>query len=260
MRRLSTLLIVMAMTGLPPAGGSAHAGEIVELSAITDAFVSGANPGNNYGGAGGLSVSAAGLPRGEFQSVLRFNSAAATALLDAQFGAGQWSIQTVHLRLTTTTPNNPIFNALSDGNVVVRWLQNDGWIEGSGTPNIPDTSGITFGTLPGILTPSDQPLGSFSFSGEVTGPASYLLTPAGPFIADLAAGSDVSLHLLPGDTSVGMLVHSRNFGDPVAHPRLILTVVPEPGSLGLILSLLALATSRRRRGADRVIAFDQSHR
>src|SRR5208283_3018409 len=102
--------------------------------------------GNNYGGAGALSIAAPGLSKGEFQSVLQFDLSGARASFDAQFGAGQWTLQSISLTLTATSPNNSIFNATSAGQFGVSWMQNDSWIEGSGTPASPTMTGITYST------------------------------------------------------------------------------------------------------------------
>ena len=73
-------------------------------NSFADAFVttgpSGNLSGNNYGGAGALGVSAPGLPKGEFQSVLQFDLAGGRNSFDDQFGAGQWNVQSVSLQLT----------------------------------------------------------------------------------------------------------------------------------------------------------------
>src|SRR5436190_7014118 len=71
------------------------------LNPVADAFVttgpSGNLSNNNYGGAGALSVAAPNLSQGEFQSVLQFNLSGAKSAFDSQFGAGQWTIQSVTL-------------------------------------------------------------------------------------------------------------------------------------------------------------------
>src|SRR5215472_9144063 len=97
------------------------------LNPSADAFVT-AGPtgnlsGNNYGAAGALSVAAPGLANGEFQSVLRFDLSGAKASFDTQYGAGQWSIQSISLSLTATAPGNPIFNASAAGQFRVSWMQ-----------------------------------------------------------------------------------------------------------------------------------------
>ena len=94
------------------------------LNPGADAFVtsgpSGTLSANNYGGAGALSVTAPGLSQGEFQSVLQFDLSGAKSSFDSQFGPGQWSVQSVTLQLTATSPNNAIFNASAAGLFGVR--------------------------------------------------------------------------------------------------------------------------------------------
>ena len=102
---------------------------------------------NNYGGAGSISLAAPGLPQGELQSVLQFNLGGALSEFDAQFGAGQWSIQSVTLQLTAASANNSIFNTSAAGTFGISWMQNDSWQEGTGTFAAPGASGITFGSL-----------------------------------------------------------------------------------------------------------------
>src|SRR5258708_7494717 len=116
----------------------------------SDAFVTtgpSANfSGNNYGAAGGLAVSAAGLPKGGFQ---------------------------------------------------IEWMQNDSGIEGTGTPNAPAITGITFASLQnGFTSPVDESLGTFSFNGATTGAANFSLTLTPGFASDLVAGTATSLRLV----------------------------------------------------------------
>src|SRR5215831_19401829 len=95
------------------------------LNPSADAFVANGPTGNlsinNYGGAGALSIAAPNLSQGEFQSVLQFNLAGVKSTFDAQFGVGQWSLQSVSLQLTATAPNNAIFNGSAAGQFSVSW-------------------------------------------------------------------------------------------------------------------------------------------
>jgi hypothetical protein len=83
------------------------------LNPGADAFVTTGSSGdlshNNYGAAGALSLAAPGLPSGEFQSVLQFRLSGAKNAFDAQYGAGQWSVQSAKLQLTTASPKNLMF-------------------------------------------------------------------------------------------------------------------------------------------------------
>jgi hypothetical protein len=207
-------------------------------NSFSDAFVttgpSGNLSGNNYGAAGALGVSAPGLPKGEFQSVLQFDLAGARNSFDNQFGAGQWSVQSVSLQLTATPPNNGIFNTTSAGQFQIYWMQNNSWTEGTGTPNAPTTTGITFTSLQNtFIGPGDESLGTFSFNGATNGAANYTLSLTNGFTAGLLAGNDISLRLVAADSSVSYLFDSRNFGTAGSRPLFTVDAEPEPGAMAL---------------------------
>jgi len=223
----------------------------VALNPVADAFVtagpSGNLSGNNYGAAGALSVAAPGSPKGEFQSVLQFDLSGARSAFDTQFGAGQWSLQSISLTLTATSPNNSIFNATSAGQFSVSWMQNDSWTEGTGTPGSPTTTGITYSSLPSFTSAGDEALGTFSFNGATNGTATYTLNLTPGFSADAEAGDLVSLRLFAADSAVSYLFDSRNFGTASARPVLSIVAVPEPGLVSLVATGVALVIGGRRR-------------
>jgi hypothetical protein len=224
---------------------SSIASVISMLSPVADAFVSSANPSNNYGGAGALSVSAAGLANGEFQSVLRFDMSAAKSSFDAAYGAGQWTVQSIALKLSATAPNNAIFNASAAGQFNASWMQNDSWVEGSGTPASPTTTGITLNSLPGFLSGSDAALGTFSFNGATSGSFTYTLAMPAGLLGDIGAGSLASMRLYAADSTVSYLSDSRNFGQAALRPEFDITAVPEPAGLAFLFAGPVL-TARRR--------------
>ena len=217
-----------------------------------DAFVTPGSDGslanNNYGGAGKLGVAASGKPNGEFQSVLKFDTSAAKAAFDAEFGIGSWSIQSITLQLSASAVNDPIFNAISAGQFTISWMQNDSWVEGTGTPGVPTTDGITWNTLPGFLGPGDENVGTFSFNGATSGATTYTLTLTSGLVADVMAGGVISLRTFAADSNISYLFNSRSFNTATARPMLAITAVPEPSSSVLLLAgLLVLARKRRRR-------------
>lgn len=218
-------------------------GASFSTNTIADAFVAagpnGSLSGNNFGAAGALAVAAGGLPQGEFQSVLRFDLSGARNSFDAQFGAGLWSVQSVTLRLTSSPHNNPIFNDIAPGQFSVSLLQNNSWVEGTGTGGIPTTDGISFNSLLNTLVNNgtDQALGSFSFGGGSSGQNTYSLGLASGLTAKLLAGDNLSLRLFAADDAVSYLFSSRSTGS--AGPQLNITVVPEPSTLALGLAGLA---------------------
>ena len=219
------------------------------LNPSADTFVtsgpSGNLSGNNYGGAGALSVAAPGLAQGEFQSVLMFSLSGAKSSFDTQFGAGLWTIQSITLQLTAAPPNNAIFNASAAGHFTIARMQNDSWTEGTGTPQTPTTTGLTLSTLPNFLGVADENLGTFSFNGATSGASTYTLGLTPSFSADALAGNTVSLRMLAADSTVSYLFDSRTFNTASARPLLTITAVPEPGSLALgLLGLFLVARFR----------------
>ncbi|MBE7506190.1 MAG: hypothetical protein HS101_07865 [Planctomycetia bacterium] len=219
----------------------------VSSTPVADSFVSSANPVNNYGAGGALALSADGLPKGSFASLIRFDTAAATTAFDATFGVGQWSVQSASLRLTATTPNNAIFNNADAGQFSVSWMESDAWVEGTGTPMVPTTTGVTFNTLPSFLSANDAPLGSFTFGGGISGSTIYTLNLPLGFTNDIWTGGLLSMRLFAEDSSVSYLFNSRNFGTVANRPELSITVVPEPTCIALLFPVVLLIAARHRR-------------
>ena len=222
-----------------------RAAQTQAINPVADTFVSSANASSNYGAAGALAVSAPGLAQGEFQTVARFDLASVKAAFDSSFGAGNWQITGVSLKLTAALPNNAIFNANAPGQFAIEWMQDDSWIEGTGMPSSPSATGLNFSTLPSFLT-TVTPLGNFNFVGGNSGSATYPLTLQSSFANDIRAGSLVSLHLFAADSAVSYVFNSRTIGTATSRPELSITAdaIPEPASLGLI--VLAVPLLRRR--------------
>jgi len=212
------------------------------LNPSADAFVTTGGPtfnlvSNNYGGAGALSIAAPGSPKGEF--------ATAKSSFDTRFGAGQWSIQSVTLTLSNAAPNNPIFNASAAGQFAISWMQNDSWVEGTGTPNAPSLTGISFSTISNFVSAGDESLGTFSYNGATNGAASYSLNLASGLTADALSGSLASFRFFAADSSVSYLFDSQNFQQASGRPILTIVAVPEPTALALGTLGLAIASCRR---------------
>jgi hypothetical protein len=224
----------------------------VTLNPSADAFVSNNNLNSNYGGAGALEVSGSASSNGAFESVLMFADSAAKSAFDAQFGANNWTVTGISLKLTSATVNNSLFNAQSSGTLAATWMQNHTWTEGTGSPANPTTDGITAATLPSFLGPNDQSLGSFFFDSSVSGTsgasATYPLALSPGILNDIAAGNLSSMELAPADANVSYLVNSRSFVTTGSRPVLSITAtaVPEPSTL-VILGFAAAVFSWRQK-------------
>jgi hypothetical protein len=256
LRAAVALVTAMATLG----GGAARADIIVNLNPTADAFVRSPAPTGNYGGAGALSVSGAsavngsGFQGGLFDSYLRFDVSGLRLSADTAYGAGNWTVLSANLRLTeTAAPANTNFNR-GTGSFEVRWLANDAWVEGTGSPSAPTTDGIAYGDRSTYFTPlSDSSLGMFT-NARANVAQSFALGLDGNFLADITAGDLVSLYLEAGSDSIGFTFNSRSFGTASARPFLDLTVsvIPEPSTFSLLAAAaLGLWHMRTRRHAAR---------
>jgi hypothetical protein len=221
------------------------------VNPVADTFVTPGSDGtlsiSNYGGAGAISVAASGSARGEFQSVMRYDLSGAPGFFNATFGAGNWTIQSVSLQLTAQSPNNPVFNTAAASSLGVSWMQNDSWVEGTGTPASPAATGITYDTLATFLGPNDQSLGSLSYNGLTSGSLASSLTLSSGLLGDIQNGGLLSLRLFAADSSVSGVFPARTFGTPVSRPSITIdaVAVPEPSAFALGLLGLLCVFGRR---------------
>lgn len=248
MRRYVYVVLMIAATLINRSEASAG---VVMLSPVADAMISSANPANNYGGAGAFAISAAGLAKGEFQSLVQFDLSTAKSTFDAAYGAGAWTITAASLQLNVANPNNSFFNASSSGEAAVSWLENDAWNEGVGTPNTPGGSGVTWNALPALLSPNDASLSLFNFNGSTSGQLSIALLPSTGIISDATAGELLSLRLYApaGETGVAALFNSRTFNTAANRPIFTLEAVPVPEPSSALFATFTVLAWRAMRPA-----------
>ena len=210
-----------------------------------DAFVRSADATHNYGGGGALSVSGSaavngsGQQSGLFDSLMRFSLSSAVSGFDAEFGSGNWTLSSATLRLTeVAAPNNSLFNR-GVGSFQISWMANDTWLEGTGSPSVPTTDGVTYNDLPSLMPMGTTvSLGTFANAGQNTLQDFALPLSDATFINDLMSGGNASFYLTAASPSIGFTFDSRSFGTASARPILELTAVPEPS----VTALLALAS------------------
>lgn len=232
----TTVLVICWCVALAARGQTTN----VEIS-VADAFVcsgssnyeNGADlTGLNFGAAGALVVAPASGPKGEFQSVLRFDVSSAKAAFDMAYGSNLWMVTGISLNLTGNfgvageQPNNPIFPLISGGSFAVEWLADDTWIEGTGTPNLPTTDGVAYDSLPDLLAGGYEILGTNLYvpPGDNV-PVSYPMPLSAHLLGDIQRGGAVSFLLCAADNQIGYLFNSYKYGHG-NEPKLQIVAAP----------------------------------
>jgi len=233
--------VIMAL-----AEATTSASVFIVNNTTADAFLAGgaaANPvgtdltGQNFGGAGTLAIAPAGSLKGQFDSVIKFNLAASASQFDSEFGAGNWDLSSVTLRLASNfgvqgqQPNNAIFNTINAGQFSIDHLQYDSWVEGAsggmGGPGFPHNSAVSLNSKPTLYSSGFSALGTFTYTPPGNNVYStYDLPLNSGLLADIKAGGDVSFYFYAADNQIGYLFNARSFAQN--RPELVLTAVPEP--------------------------------
>ena len=259
--RLPIAVICGVTLVLPFAGKSDTSFTINNTTA--DAFLAGGSAGNpagadltanNYGGAGTLAIAPASSTKGEFDSVIKFNTASAISQFNTTYGAGNWTITGLTLMLASNTgtngavPGNTIFNTINGGSFGIDWLSNDSWVEGSGTPAAPSATGVNFNSISTLLAGSVS-LGTYTYTPPGNNVyANYLLPLDASLVSDSTAGGDVSLYFYATDSQVSYLFNSRTFASGRPELTINAAAVPEPAAMSLLaLSLGSLMCLRGRK-------------
>ena len=108
-QQLANIAAILSATFALPFIASADTSFTIN-NTVADAFLAAGSPGNpvganlsslNFGGAGTLAIAPASSTKGEFDSVIQFNSAAAVSQFNSTYGAGNWQITGVKLMLAS---------------------------------------------------------------------------------------------------------------------------------------------------------------
>ena len=215
---------------------SASAQVTYNSTTTADAFLATGSPDNpvgsdltsdNFGAAGTLAVSPASADKGAFESVIRFNFAAAVALFNSTYGTNTWSVSAISLTLASNygtngvQPNNKIFNVVSNGNFVIEWITNDVWVEGTGNPAQPTSDGVTWDDLPELQSGPCEILGTNTYSPPgINIPVTYPLPLNTNIVGEIASGGDMSLLFYAADNQISYLFNSHEYGrgnDPLVN-------------------------------------------
>jgi len=222
---------------------------------IADAFLSGASPTLNFGGAGTLAIAPASSAKGEFDSVIMFNTASAISQFNTTYGVGNWTITGLMLSLASNfgtqgaIPNNSLLNTVSGGNFGIDWLAYDSWVEGTGGGNGAANGAVCFNSISTLFSAGYDSLGTYTYTPPGNNVyANYSLPLDANLVSGTAAGGDVSLYFYAADNQASYLFNSKEFASN--HPELTITAgpVPEPATVTLLaVSLGSFLFSHRQR-------------
>ncbi len=210
-----------------------------------DALLSGASPTLNFGGAGTLAIAPASSAKGEFDSVIMFNTAGAVSQFNTTYGVGNWAISGFTLSLASNfgtngaVPNNGLLNTVKGGNFGIDWLSYDNWVEGTGGGTGAANGAVGFNSISTLFSAGSDSLGTYLYTPPGNNVyANYSLPLDVNLMADATAGGVVSLYFYAADTQVSYLFNSKEFVSN--HPELTITAapVPEPTSIALQAALL----------------------
>ena len=215
------------------AGSLVH-GAVFTNSVSVDSFVRASAPTSNYGGAGADAISGAsatnvlGAANGAFDTFIRFNTFSMVTNFNVLFGSNNWVINGATLQVTEqSAPNNNIFNR-GKGAFEVRWIANDSWTEGTGSPLTPGTTGVVYTNETTLLNAgTDVSLGTYT-NLQTDTQQSFSLALANDFISDMQAGGEVGLFMTSADPNIGFTFSSRSFTPASGRPFLIVSAVPRP--------------------------------
>jgi hypothetical protein len=183
--------------------------------------------GLNFGAAGMLVVAPAASGKGEFQSLLKFDLSGATCLFNTNYGVGNWTITGITLELASNygtsnvQPNNLLLPVIRGGQFSIEWLADEDWTEGTGTPNLPTTDGVSYNSLGVLMAGAHETLCTNVYSPP--GNDVHVLWPLplnANLVGDVAKGRAVSLRFSAADDQIGYLFNSHSYGrgnEPLIH-------------------------------------------
>jgi len=221
-----------------------------------DAFLAAGVPSTNFGGAGTLAIASASSPKGELDSVIKFNLASTVSSFNTTYGVGGWHITGLTLRLSSNfgtvgaNPPGAFFTTITNGLFGVDWLANDSWMEGNGNGNgaagFPTNNLVSFDSIPNLFSLGSSQVGTFEYAPPGTGVyTNFSLTLDSSLVADAMTGGDVSLYFYAGDNQISYLFNSRTFAS--GNPQFIVSAVPEPTVVSLVVVAAGGLLLRRKK-------------
>jgi hypothetical protein len=241
------LKFTLLLTAALPASLSAQS---TTLSQVVDAntYVSSGQPTMNFGGMGAMEIAVptAAQNRTE-ESLIQFNTATLQSDFNADYGAGNWAVTSVTLKLFSNfatagvQPNNSSLNQIAAGGFELDWLSDNNW----------SATAITWNTLPSVLPGTGNntlaSLGDFIWPATGAASTTWTLGLDPNLVNDISSGGAVTIFGQPtAGSTVGYLFNTLNNNPAVLN--VTVTEVPEPSAMAMIVSgLVGLGAIRLRK-------------
>ena len=213
-----------------------------------DTYVSSGQPDQNFGTMGAMEIAVPNSTQSRTEeSLIRFNTATIDSTFNADYGAGNWTINSVTLTLFSNfatggvQPGNGSFNIIAAGGFELDWLSDNNWSETAITWN--NISSI----LPGTGNNTSASLGDFYWPAAGAASTTWTLGLDPNLVSDIGSGGLVTIFGQPtAGSTVGYLFNTLNNSPAVLN--VTASVVPEPSVMALVASsLVGLAAYRRRK-------------
>ncbi|HTY88729.1 MAG TPA: PEP-CTERM sorting domain-containing protein [Candidatus Acidoferrum sp.] len=243
-QNLKFTILLAAFLPVSLAASPTTVSQVVEA----DKYVSSGQPTVNFGSMGAMmiAVPTAAQPRTE-ESLIRFNTASIKSTLDADYGAGNWTITSITLSLFSNfstagqQPGNSSFNKIAAGGFEFDWLSNDSWSETAITWNNLST------VLPGTGGNTSASLGAYYWTADGSTSQNWTLNLDPNLVNDIDTGDKVTIFGQPtAGSTVGYLFNTLNNNPAVLNVAADLTPVPEPSALAMAAGGLAGGFAVRR--------------
>ena len=249
---IGALILVLPLAGFAQTS--------LNVTNISGSFLSSSAADTNYGGAGTFAIAPSTASKGEFDSVLMFNTASVIAQFNTDYGMGNWTISSITISLASNfptqgqMPSSGLFNNINGGNFDIDWLSDNSWTPGSGGGNggtgYPGNGSVSFDYKPTLFSEPYDFLQTYNYTPPGNqNPITYTL-PMDPNLVTSAADGDVSLFFFAAtNSSVVYLFNSESYNTAANRPVMTLTATatPEPGIFALFTAGLGgLLTVRRR--------------
>lgn len=246
--KLKPLILLVAV----PASLSAQPTTLSQ-SVSADTYVSSGQPNMNFDNLGAMEIAGPTTAQNRTEeTLLLFDTAALETAFDADYGAGNWTVTSVSLKLFSNVsgagqqPGNTSFNKIAAGDFELDLLSDNTW----------NASTITWNTISSVLPGTDgntsTSLGDFDWLANGTSSATWSLSLDSSLVNDITTGGDITIFGQPtAGSAVGYLFNTLFFNGGAAQLNVTASPVPESATLASTLAMMAsslagLAAMRRR--------------